>query len=637
MKRKIAIYANGWGANNLATFLKGIENAFSVNDIDVDFFTFMSFSFFADGEDNTLGEASIYELADVKKFDGAIIFSNGLNDPDMAQLIAEKYVSAGIPVVSLGIKIPGASYVSTNASGMRVLADHLINEHGVRNVTFFAGNEGNEESDQRMQAMEEALAKVGEKIHDVVYTNWGTDYTINYIDAHYTSKDKLPDALVCANDYIALAACFRLHKLGIRVPDDVIVTGFDGIKEGKTFFPSLTTVCQDYFELGKACGQIVLNQVEAGVVEPCDRLIDTVFLPGESCGCSDKRDSRSDRDEACREYYSERTERVFFNYHLNGMESTLYSCDNLANLGKVMTYFFAGDHSYEGPNFWIVGERSYGASIYNDEVKMRRNTFSDKLDVWTAIEDGEPLFFDSIHKSELIPGYREKSGKHNYVFIPIHVGDILYAYLVLEGCYNAIEDFSLEVYRRAVRNALDKHRQNMKLEYLNKKLMELYTRDSLTGLYNRFGYECLAVPMFKNAKINGITCAIIFMDINRMKYINDNFGHLQGDLAIRTIANAISLVTPPSWISIRYGGDEYLIIGECVDEAEVKALVNKLDEAVRRQVSRMLLPYSLTASCGYIMTDPNSSYTLSEYVQKADDVMYENKKLAHEKDMLITQ
>ena len=115
-----------------------------------------------------------------------------------------------------------------------------------------------------------------------------------------------------------------------------------------------------------------------------------------------------------------------------------------------------------------------------------------------------------------------------------------------------------------------------------------------------------------------------------MKHINDNFGHLQGDLAIRTIANAILQQAPESWIAIRYGGDEYLIIGECDDENEVKELVAHMEEGIKKQVRRMSLPFELSASCGYIMTDPTSSLTLAEYIKQADDVMYEHKKQSYE-------
>lgn len=631
MKKKIAVYANGWGAENLTVFLKGIESILFPENIDT--FTFLSFNFFAMSKADEDGETSIFELGDIEDFDGAIVFSNGLNNPLYAEKIVKKAIKAEKPVVSLGIRFPGASYVSTNnVVGMEELSEHLVNEHNVRKAVFLAGNEGNHDSDERMNCLKAALSKVGETISSVYYTNWGTDRAIKYVDKYCSKKEDLPDAIVCANDFLALAVCYELEKIGIQVPEDVLVTGYDGTRDGMTFYPSLATVVQDYFRQGAACASIILEQIKSGKPEAVEHLIDSEFYAGESCGCLNARDSRHDRDNACRRYYAERTEKVFYNDHLNLMESTLYTCSSIPQIKEIMTDFFAKNHDFEGNNFWIMGERSYGTSIYNDEVKMRRRMYSDELRVVVAIENGEPKSYDTIERKVLVPNYESQSGVHNYFFIPVHSGDILYGYLVMEDVYKLINDFSLEVYRRAIRNALDKYRQSMKLEYLNKKLMELYTRDSLTGLYNRFGYECLAIPMFKEAVEKKNSCAVIFMDINRMKYINDNFGHLQGDLAIRTIANAIITETPPEWIGIRYGGDEYLIIGECSHEEEAKALQDKLMAGVANQVSKMSLPFDLTVSSGYIMTDPESSYTLAEYIQRADDVMYEQKKRSYEKD-----
>lgn len=632
MKKKIAVYANGWGASNLKLFMDGIKKITDPENIDI--FTFLSFNFYGMDSSDESGDVSIFKLADVKDFDGAIVFSNGLNGTEIAREIVNRAIAAKIPAVSLGIPFPDISCVTTNNKvGMTDLCEHLVNKHGVRRVIYLAGNEGNPDSEERLHCIEDALKKVGGSVEEIFYTNWGTDHTVAYIDEKHSTKDNLPDAFVCANDYIALSACFRLHTHNISVPDDVLVTGFDCISDALTFYPSLTTVKQDYAKQGTACAEIIMDMIKTGDITPRTKLIDSEFFPGESCGCKDARDSRRARDEACRQAYDDRNEKVFFNDHLTGMENTLYACASVGQIGKSLTDFYMTDHRVEGNDFYILGENSYGTSIYNDEVKLTRDEFSDVLKVMVAIKGGKPLYEETVDRKQLIPGY-DGTGEvpKNYVFVPVHSSDILYGYFVMGDCMPRVEDFSLEIYRRALRNALEKYRQNMKLEYLNKKLMELYTRDSLTGLYNRFGYECLAVPLFSKAMEEKKSCAVVFMDINRMKHINDNFGHLQGDLAIRTIANVISLTAPPSYISIRYGGDEYLIIGECSDEEDVKLLVKELEENVKRQVNHMMLPFPLDASVGYIMTDPTSSYTLAEYVKKADDIMYEAKKRTYEKE-----
>ena len=127
-------------------------------------------------------------------------------------------------------------------------------------------------------------------------------------------------------------------------------------------------------------------------------------------------------------------------------------------------------------------------------------------------------------------------------------------------------------------------------------------------------------------------CAVVFIDINRMKHINDNFGHLQGDLAIRTVSSAMLSTMPDNWLGIRYGGDEFIALGICGDSKFVEEYIEKIKDNLEKQVASMHLAYPLTASCGYIMTDPASSATLEDYISKADSIMYEIKQEMHRQE-----
>lgn len=630
MKKKIAVYANGWSADNLSLFLRGIESFLADKNADV--FTFLSYGFYSMSPADEAGENMVFDIVDVDRFDGAIVFSNGLNNNACAEKLVNRALKANVPVVSLGLRFEGANFVNVNSYiGMRDLSRHLVYDHKARDIVFLAGNEGNVDSDSRLNALSEVLKEAGLKVRDIHYTNWATDVTIETVRALYNTKDKLPDAFVCANDYIALAACSELESLGLHVPDDVLVTGFDGIRDGKTFYPSIATVVQDYFIQGEACAEIIIKKINEHSMAPTERLISSSFLAGESCGCPDLRDSRHDRDLACRKYYHDRTEKVFFDGHLTNMENALFSCPNVSSIRANITGYFAVDNYVEGDTFAVLGEESYGTSIYDNSIPVSTH-YSDIMKTMVGIYDGEVLDIEDFNRNDLVPGYKESDKLRNFFFLPIHDEGSIYGYFIMEHCIPRIEDFTLEVYKRAIRDALIKFRQNMMFAYVNAKLTELYTKDSLTGLYNRFGYESLAVPMFENAIEQKKKLTVVFVDINRMKQINDNFGHLQGDLAIRTIADAISHETPEGWIPIRYGGDEYLIIGDCDCEDRAKELLAKLEEGIKKQVNRMSLPFNLSASCGYIMTDPESPLTLAEYIQQADNVMYERKKKAHEEE-----
>ena len=113
-----------------------------------------------------------------------------------------------------------------------------------------------------------------------------------------------------------------------------------------------------------------------------------------------------------------------------------------------------------------------------------------------------------------------------------------------------------------------------------------------------------------------------------MKFINDNFGHLHGDLAVKTIAAAVMEVIPKNWLPIRYGGDEFLVVGNSKNykgEDYCKIITDR----ITKKTSIMKLPYLLSASVGTYSVPPNSPMTLEEAVEKCDELMYEVKEAFH--------
>ena len=163
------------------------------------------------------------------------------------------------------------------------------------------------------------------------------------------------------------------------------------------------------------------------------------------------------------------------------------------------------------------------------------------------------------------------------------------------------------------------------LRKINKQLSQLYIHDSLTGLYNRMAYEKLALPLFQSCMQKNKPVGIMFTDADHLKYINDNFGHDMGNLAISSIASVLRQYCPPESVSIRYGGDEFVsVIPDCSEQA-----IKELIETVQKQlhilasISRITIP--IEASIGYVIAD-DPAISLNDYINLADEKMYSTKK-----------
>lgn len=164
-----------------------------------------------------------------------------------------------------------------------------------------------------------------------------------------------------------------------------------------------------------------------------------------------------------------------------------------------------------------------------------------------------------------------------------------------------------------------------KLANLNSALSALYNHDSMTGLYNRLGYTEYAESFYRKLHDNGEGITVVYIDLDRLKFINDNYGHEVGDYAIKTVASLSMAIASEEGLCFRLGGDEFLVLEKYISEEDVKNRLSSLDKRLEDISKREHLPITLTASTGYVIGKPDEDNTLDLLVQRADDIMYQSK------------
>jgi diguanylate cyclase (GGDEF)-like protein len=151
-----------------------------------------------------------------------------------------------------------------------------------------------------------------------------------------------------------------------------------------------------------------------------------------------------------------------------------------------------------------------------------------------------------------------------------------------------------------------------------------YQRDELTGLYNRRGFFTLAEQQLKLACRSKRPQVLLFADIDDMKWINDSFGHVQGDTALTDAADVLRQTFRDSDIIARIGGDEFAVLAvEAGQNAE--ALTTRLEEQLRAHKPKPERPYELSMSMGIAHYNPESPCSLDELMVLADVKMYQQK------------
>ncbi len=160
--------------------------------------------------------------------------------------------------------------------------------------------------------------------------------------------------------------------------------------------------------------------------------------------------------------------------------------------------------------------------------------------------------------------------------------------------------------------------------------------DSLTNVKNKLAYD--DTVEYINEKIRNGTAefAVIMCDLNYLKHINDNLGHMAGDEAIQKTASILCKAFPLSTV-FRIGGDEFAVIPTGLDYARIDEKLDALKEMLesQRNISDNYLErISLAFGCAVFERGKDTSY--QEVFERADRIMYEEKKKIHEKDGILT-
>ena len=192
-----------------------------------------------------------------------------------------------LPMVGIGLPIEGVcSVLSDDRQGMRRVVEHLIAVHGCQRIAFIRGPQTHFGAEERYAAYVETLAGHGLPLHQelVVQGAFAAGVGTEAVGELLDRREARFDALVAASDLLAIQAVEELQRRGIRIPQELAVTGFDGRPDGQLLVPPLTTVHQPLFEMGVRAVDALLTQLEDKPV--AERIVLSAEpVVRRSCGC----------------------------------------------------------------------------------------------------------------------------------------------------------------------------------------------------------------------------------------------------------------------------------------------------------------------------------------------------------------
>ncbi|HXK20905.1 MAG TPA: substrate-binding domain-containing protein [Polyangiaceae bacterium] len=236
-----------------------------------------NFAFDLIGEDSTLG---------------VLVLSSALGNAAGPERLAQwLHRYDNLRVCCMGVPIPGQLSVRVdNAAGITAAVRHLVEVHAKRNIGFIRGPAQSDEAEVRYAAYRDALFTYGINpdprwVAEGDYNRpSGAQAVRSILDQRRVSVHAL-DALVCANDYMALGALDELGRRGVNVPEQLALVGFDDVASAAASRPALTTVRQPGGELGRE-GMKQLALLVSGSSQAVDSVLPVELKLRRSCGCA---------------------------------------------------------------------------------------------------------------------------------------------------------------------------------------------------------------------------------------------------------------------------------------------------------------------------------------------------------------
>jgi DNA-binding LacI/PurR family transcriptional regulator len=228
------------------------------------------------------GEHRYLQLFTQRRVDGMVLVAIDVRRHEIEQILRRD-----VPVVlvqqDIGEGIP--TFVVDNYGGACALAEHIL-QHGCRRVAYIAGSDHTPDNAERLRGLRDTLAAHGldlapERIAYGNYLRGSGEWAMRQL----LGLQELPDAVFAANDQMASDALLAIRERGLRVPEDMILVGFDDVPLASYVSPPLTTVHQPAYELGLQAARTALHAVNGAI--PWARIVlPTALVVRHSCGCS---------------------------------------------------------------------------------------------------------------------------------------------------------------------------------------------------------------------------------------------------------------------------------------------------------------------------------------------------------------
>lgn len=589
-----------------------------------------------------------FEYLKAKEVDALIcvsgVYSSQMSEEKFCEIL-KSFEPRPIVSISLDPHIKNSYVINSDCRKcFKQIVAHLKNEHNCKRIAFLSANgTHSKEALERYDAFVSALdANKVRYYSDLIYDGNFTDFNAyEEILNHVKYKSDLPfDSIICANDMMASGCIRALKEIGVRVPEDVKVIGFDDAFVASMTSPKLSTINQDIYSLGYESAEII-DRVFRGEKMPKELLNPLVPKFRQSCGCIEADNMfpvYKDVDGVICSDSSEKTNGVIqFMNSLAEKSKIITLMDTVKGFNTLKQMFFNLRYLVDQCDVFGIAVNFFDNVQYLGSEKDF--VLPDKMELYMFYSNyiNTELFKPDVtfNPHEKLFAARAFDGVSGiFLFYPIFMGDANYGYLICRIPGNKFADYNvyLKIIVNSIAQAYDytsKIQENRKMERENTDLALKSRIDELTGVLNRRGFieqGQMALDILQETDTAGV---IFFADMDGLKKINDTYGHEYGDKAIVLQAKILKELFRSTDVVGRLSGDEFGVVALGMKINYVDNIRLKMEMLCEKVSSENNLPFKISISIGAV--DLQKSSVLQQLLSEADKELYKEKKKKHVK------
>ena len=525
--------------------------------------------------DYVKGEENIFSLAETAELDGVLLAAGCFFNPELVERIMDRLEKLTIPCLVLELMQERFPYIyPSQREGIRRITRHLIEDHGCRRLHCLTGIKGSIEAEERLEAFLEIMAEYGSPTDESTYT-YGDFWKISaqqMAERIANGEMERPEGIVCASDNMALSLCDALKKHGIRVPEDIRVTGYDGSMNASLHEPVLSTVSGKDEFLGQAA-VMKLHEMMGGSAADAEITAEITVKYGTSCGCSAEKAAESHQlninEYMERDFLYNCTYREYYmTSNFIGQMSDSASLTNFAEIVDSLAYLLP---TWKRLDICLCVDWLGNFKKFNE---YRTLGHSEKmLNLLSKTRDSRSLEQYSFKTRDLLPALKKPHAPEYIVFMPIHSQNHIYGYAAFsyENGRSFVLEERLHNWCDAVANGLRSLRQKLYVDYMKEKMERYSVRDPISGLFNRKGLIRNYPEFAAAAKEKGKAVHMMLVSWNRTIVSSSDNEPDDGTL----MANVIQMACKPEEFAARISEKMFVILQPAGAESDVKTRTDK--------------------------------------------------------------